>query len=119
MGMKALAVFGNHGGHPLGWLLHRDFKHVFVVVCAGDYWIKVDARTGVPDVAVVAGADYDLRQFYCEQGYHVVALEQSAGIRGPLVIANCVGLAKAVLGIEAPFVWSPRQLYRFLIRRQP
>jgi hypothetical protein len=36
--------------------------------------------------------------------------------RVPLMVTTCVGVVKAVLGIRAPWIITPLQLYRYLTR---
>lgn len=65
-------------------------------------------------IEVVAGSDYDLETFYRAQGYHVIATHRRGPIRWPLMLTNCVSMTKAVLGINAFWVRTPRQLYQYL-----
>ena len=113
--MRALVVFHDHGCHILDPLLKRGFRHVFVALQNGQYWIRVDGMAAVPVVEVVAGADYDLATFYRAEGYTVVEVKVGdKSARGPLVNANCVGLSKGFLGIRQPFIITPYGLYRHL-----
>lgn len=114
--MRALAVFHDHGCHVFDPLLKRGFRHVFVALQNSDYWIRVDAMSGVPEVQVLAAADYDLTGFYlATEGFTVLELETgSVPPLGPFVLANCVGCVKVLLGIRAPFAITPYQLYRRL-----
>lgn len=113
--MKALAVFHNHGSHILAPLLKRGFRHVFVVLQNGPYWIRIDAMSGVPMAEVVAAADYDLATFYRAEGFAVVELKVGqAPPLGPFVLANCLGLTKAILGIRKVSIMTPHGLYRHL-----
>lgn len=116
--MKALVVWHGHGNHPLDKLLKNGFKHCFVVVQAGDYWIQIDGRAGRPVVELLCYSSYDLETFYREQeGYTVVATEQSSQAPiWPFLTANCVGLVKGILCIGRPFLLTPWQLYRYLTR---
>lgn len=113
--MRALAVFHGHGEHVLCPLLKRDFKHVFVALQNGDYWIRVDGMSGVPVAEVVAAADYDLATFYREEGFTVseVGVDDKAP-RVPFASANCVGISKGFLGIRKPFIITPFGLYSYL-----
>jgi len=114
----ALVVFHGHGDHRLSWVLRPGFRHVFCAVNDGHYWIAVDGKMGVPEIAVVAGADYDLECFYRDQGFTVLAV--APGLeppRGPFAIANCVGMVKAALALSLPLVVTPHGLYRALTRR--
>lgn len=115
--MKAVVVFCA----GIGWrarLLRRGFGHCFVVLCDGHFWIIVDGQEGVPFVRVVAPAECDIAAFYRAEGCTVVETEQGAVPPvGPLAVANCTGLCKALLCIRAPWVLTPRQLYRRLTKR--
>lgn len=119
----ALVVFHDHGSHWLNPLLKKGFRHAFAVVCDGVHWIRVDAKTGVPDFEIVAPytgkngfTPNDLATFYVGQGFTVLNVKRGTGVYGPLVYANCVGLVKAALGINAFGVITPYALYRRLKR---
>lgn len=115
--MRAVVVF--HDGltdHPhwLAFLLRRGFRHTFCAILNGDYWITIDGKRGVPDVEVVAGADYDLADFYRLQGFTVVETrQQGRPLLAPVVANNCVGLVKATLCLRTAAL-TPYQLYRHL-----
>lgn len=112
--MKALVVFHGHGNHWASRFLKPDFRHVFVAFANDPYWIRVDGMSGIPVAEVVGGTSHDLAGFYRNQGFHVIETEQATGISGPFLIANCVGMTKAILGLNAPFCWTPYQLYKRL-----
>ena len=116
---RALAVFHSKGRVP-HWAdrwLADGYHHVFVAIEDGDHWIAVDARDGGPVVEAVAPAGYDLASFYRNDGLIVIEThKREMPPRWPFTVANCVGLAKALLGIQAPMVWTPYQLARFLER---
>lgn len=114
--MKALAVFHNHGAGLFQPVLKPGFRHVFVAIASGDYWITIDGKNGVPVAEVVAPSDYDLAAFYEDEGYTVVAVEQrTQPPRGPLAAANCVGMVKAALAVRS-WALTPYQLYKHLMR---
>ena len=116
--MKAIVAFHGHGEGFLSRFLKPGFRHVFVAVQSGDYWITLDGQAGVPDIKVVAASDYDLAVFYRGEGFTVVETEQRATVpRSPFAVANCVGMTKSVLCIRSGAV-TPWRLYRFL-RRTP
>ena len=117
--MKALAVFTDPEGARYQWLLRPGFRHVFAAINDGTYWTLFDARDARPVVQTIEGAGYDLRGYFEAKGYVVVETEQGPPLRTPLVIANCVGLVKAVLCIHAPLAQTPYQLYRHLLRKSP
>ncbi len=117
--MNAVVVFHNEGAHILDRFLKPDFHHCFVAITDDQCWISIDGRLGVPVIEAVAPADYDLATFYREQeGYTVAETTRgTASTRLPFINANCVGIVKIILGIRAPSVLTPWQLYKYL-RRQ-
>ena len=112
--MRALVVFHDHGCHVLSRFLKSGFRHVFAAVLAGDFWISIDSRAGVPVVEVIAPRGFDLAKFYRDQGFAVVETSQcTVPPRAPLLIANCVGCVKALLCIRARAI-TPYGLYKHL-----
>ena len=117
--MKALVVFHDNGLHILARWLKPGFKHVFVVLRDGDYWIVVDGRVGVPGVEVFAPGDYDLAAYYRAEGCTVIeTYQRQTVLRSPFAVANCVGLTKAVLCLRSAAL-TPWQLYKYLERTNP
>lgn len=113
--MNALAVFHGHGNHWLDPVLKPGFRHVMAAVREENYWVLIDPRAGTPAVTVVANADYDLARFYRDLGYSVVETKRrDTRPKIPWMLNNCVGAVKAVLGLRAPFVLTPHQLWRKL-----
>ena len=117
--MKALVVFFDPEGARFEWLLKPGFRHVFACINDGTYWTMFDACDARPVVQTIQSADYDLAGYFAAQGYTVVETEQGPPLRTPMIVANCVGLVKAVLCIRAPLAQTPHQLYRHLARRSP
>ena len=116
-GAAAIAVFHDHGGGALRPFLKPGFRHCFAAVAAGDYWIAVDGRRGLPAIAVVAAASFDLAGFYRRLGYTVAPMREAPRpARTPFAFATCVGAAKRVLGIRAPLALTPYQLWKRLAR---
>lgn len=117
--MIALAVFHGDSDHVLARFLKPGFRHVFVAVQNGNYWIMVDGCEGVPVVEVIAPSDFDMAEYFRAMGFTVVETEQRGKAPGaPLAVANCVGLAKAVLCLRAPFAITPYGLYKHLRKSQ-
>lgn len=114
--LKALVCFSGRSDHPLAWLLHKEFRHVFVAVQVEECWVRIDGADGRVRVEIAANAGYDLAALYRDHGFTVIETEQGPGWVGPFVPANCVGLVRSVLGLRAPFVFTPYQLYKRLSR---
>ena len=98
-------------------LLGRDgFRHCFVVLPSDDYWILLDGTAGLPRLMVIGGTDDNAAAYFKREGLTFVEISfQKRGLLvWPWMFHNCVGAVKAVLGIRAPWVWTPWQLYRHL-----
>ncbi len=116
--MDALAVFHDHGTGFLSRFLKPGFRHCFVVVRNGDYWVMIDGCEGKPLVQVVAPANFDLATHLRSQGQTVIETHQRDTVpRNPFAVANCVGLVKAMLCIRSTAI-TPYALYVHL-RRHP
>jgi hypothetical protein len=111
--------YGPQGGHGVrGWrrLLRPGFRHCFAAVEEGGYWILFDPQEGRPELRVLAGGDFDLAAFYRESGYDAVetAVREAAFVL-PVMAATCVAAVKRIIGLRAPLVVTPWQLYRRLV----
>lgn len=112
----ALVVFHDHGAFWFSKRLRWGFRHVFVVIRSNGYWVMLDGRDGVPVLQVVAGADYDLAGFYRREHGFTVLQVAAPRLRphSPLMLGTCVGAVKRMLGLRAPWVLTPYQLFRYL-----
>lgn len=113
--MKALVVFHDNSDHPLSWMLEPGFRHVSVVVDDGYCWVLIDPHKGVPVIQVLGLNAIDIAARYRDVGAAVVETEtRETKQQFPFALANCVGVVKAVIGLRAPMVWTPHQLYKRL-----
>lgn len=116
--MRAVIVFHGRGQGRCARFLAHGFRHCFVCVLdeARGIWIRLDGRAGIPDFRAEAAAGFDLAEFYRAAGFTVLELENHTPHppRTPLMLGTCVGAVKRVLGLRAPFVLTPRQLFRRL-----
>jgi hypothetical protein len=115
---SALVVFADHV--DCAWLtfLRPGFRHCFVVLRAGSLWLACEPlkdRIELDALALPPG--FDLAAFYAAQGHRVLEgrrpppRPRQAFAPAPL---TCVAVVKRLLGIRAPWVWTPRQLYAHL-----
>ena len=115
---RAIVVFKNTAGQRQHWLaplLKDGFRHCGVAVEAGDYWVFVDPNPDCIRFLVPALRNYDLAKYFRDQGFSTVELETAGGeVRVPLVVSNCVGVVKTVLGIREFSIITPYQLYKYL-----
>lgn len=116
--MRAILVFHGDGNGCFSCFLKPGFRHCFVCVHdVNNIWVRIDGQAGVPEIRTEAAACTDLAAHFRALGYSVVELNRVAPQRprGPLMLGTCVGAAKRVLGIRAPFVLTPWQLYCRLV----
>ena len=117
---RALVVFG--GRTDVKWLrwLRPGFRHCFVALDDGAAWLTVDPllhrlevrASGLPSSFDLASEYRRMDLAVLEMAPHPVPLR-----RAPLGLFTCVETVKRLLGIRAPWVITPWQLYRFIARR--
>lgn len=116
--MDGIVVFQQANSHPLSWMLHKSHRHVWCATRRGDIWVSYDWRCGLPDIRAEAGGSFDLGDHYTKEGYTVIPMPlPERPLMGPLILNNCVGHTKLMMGIRAPWVLTPRQLLRHLVRK--
>ncbi len=111
--MKTLIVFHGEGKHPLMWLLKKGFKHTFVCIDDGTFWISIERVRSGSEIKVVCGSDYDLAGFYRDHDFTVVERDYEGDKTFPMESTNCVGLTKTIAGVRN-FSFTPWQLYKRL-----
>lgn len=80
------------------------------------YWVRLDGMKGLPLLQVVGGDDL-AGHYRREHGFTVIERDIERQPRPMFfMFASCVGVVKAALGIRAPWVITPHQLYRYLRR---
>lgn len=104
----------------LRWL-RAGFRHCFVVVRSGGHWVACDPlchRTLLVVLPPVPRAD--LMRLYRRRGYHVLATTTMIPPRvvAPVRPFTCVEAVKRILGLRAPWVFTPWQLYCHLLRHR-
>ena len=114
----ALVVFVDHTECRWLRMLRAGFRHCFVVMRDGPVWFACDPLKNRIEISVLPVPDrFDLPGFYAARGHAVLLgaprrdlLRRGFGI-APL---TCVTVAKRLLGVRAPWVLTPWQLYRHL-----
>ena len=71
-------VFSNESRHPLRRLLRGGFRQCFLVVQQHNDspWVLVDSCAGLPYIAIIGVAGFDVEQFYQRQGMTTVTTWQ-------------------------------------------
>jgi hypothetical protein len=115
---QALAIFV--GRTDCRWLggLRAGFRHCFVALHDGGTWVTCDPlKDRIELRALPLPADFDLGSFYARRGHIVLRGLTRPGLpRGSVAVVplTCVTVAKRLLGVRAPWVLTPRQLWRHL-----
>ena len=103
-------------------LTDRFFRHCYVVQYQldVDHWVLLDWRTGICDVVVITHDEisYLLNQLKAAKGtivlYKAKLPDKDFMIRIPIMY--CVSAVLQVLGIRAGWTFTPKQLYKRLIK---
>lgn len=108
----------------IAWLrfLRPGFRHVFVALPAAGGWITLDPLSTRLEVEFhPLPDDTDLAAWFRTRGHRVLPAPLYAPLpaQWPLAPFTCVTVAKRVLGIRAPWVQTPWQLYRHLGGQPP
>lgn len=117
---RALVVFADDT--TLKWLrpLAPGFRHCFVAIAHENCWIVCNPLSHFTDLDVLdALPAAALAAWYRRHGFTVVETEAGVPrpVAAPLRPFTCVEAVKRALGLHAPWVFTPHQLYRHLVRR--
>lgn len=117
MTRRALLVFCHDT--EIAWLrwLRPGFRHVFAAVPAPGGWITVDPLSTLLEVEyhrLPPGTD--LAAWFRSRGHRVLEtiIHPPLPVQWPLAPLTCVSVVKRLLGVRAPLVITPWQLYRHL-----
>lgn len=106
-----------------GWLriLAKGFRHCFALVCVSGRWVVIDPMSHWTQVAALAettdGASAEAMARALEaHGFTAVACAVAEPERRghPPAPFTCVEVVKRILGLRAPGVLTPRQLFRVI-----
>ena len=99
-------------------ILKNGFHHCFVCLLGEENWLLVDGRSGIPRFKEICPSEIDVAGYYRNHGASVTeTFQRDTPPRTPFIANSCVGMVKAVLCIRAPLVWTPSQLYRYLLKQ--
>lgn len=111
---RAWVVFSGQSEWPWLKLLRPGFRHCFIVVNDGTRWMSLDPLLQHTEIKVHDVApDFDLPAWLATRGNKVVpaALDRSHKKPAPVMLFTCVEAVKRVMGLHAPLVFTPWQLY--------
>lgn len=113
--MTARAIVGFRNGRYLGSrLLRPHFRHAAAAVPDGDMWVVVDHQSDTTIAQCSPSAD----DFF--QGWPVVitclAVERNRSCLPLFRPQTCVEAVKRLLHVDDRLIFTPYQLYRYLMR---
>ena len=116
---EALVVFVDECGLKCLQRLRRGYRHCFVAVRSGSSWVICDPLSHRTDLTIIG--DFSARQLADWYRSHGLRVVQTRVLPAPLRPApmrpyTCVEAVKRVLGMHAPWILTPWQLYRRLYR---
>ncbi len=115
------AVVGFVDRSEISWLrwLKRGFRHCYVIVRTGDFWVLFDPLSHQTVIhAFAVDPRMDVVGWLKGHGHRVVVTHVRAAPRrvAPIRPHTCVEAVKRVLGIQAWWIVTPWHLNRYLAR---
>jgi len=116
-------VVFEHGDMPYWWAkyLHPGIRHCWALRWDGFNWIAINPKLGHTDVSVLPYYEpSDIKNIYidtdCSVIIHAKVWRESKRIRNPYPTAiSCVEQIKALLGIRSWSLFTPYQLFNYLL----
>ena len=100
--------------------LHPGIQHVYAIKksIGGHFWIVINPLNSYTDVNLYSVDEYPHAR--CIVGDEAVLLPVKSFVdlqkpRYTLCVFNCVEVVKSLLGIRKPWVFTPFQLYKYLV----
>jgi len=99
--------------------IDRGFSHCYAMKWDGYNWMMINPALGFTDIFILPSYDPDIRVALADEPYtdiiRVSAWRKINRWRTPWPVAfTCVEQIKAVLGISAWWIITPKQLYKHL-----
>jgi hypothetical protein len=117
---RVWVVFTDESRIPwLRWL-RPGFRHCFAILNDSEHWLALEPLASCLEVTVLPSpADFNLPEWLRGQGHRVVeaALQRKVFHTAPFAPLNCVEVVKRLLGIRAPWLLTPYQLYRHVLQK--
>ena len=116
------ALVGFSGEARVWWLkvLKPEFRHVSVAIEDGaGGFVFYNPMLSASEIVRVVGPEKIIREKMENTGFLVVPTKTREIPKKPLAIRpyNCVEGVKRALGINAPWVFTPWQLYKILVKK--
>ncbi len=116
-GTRATALVCFTGQTDIPWLklLHKNYRHCFAVIRLEDRWIAYNPLSHRTDIQIFPEMPTGhLRRHLEESGLRVIECTTRTDTRfrlAPIFPYSCVEAVKRVLGLDARWIKTPRQLH--------
>jgi len=113
-------VFSGQADLPWLKILKPGFRHCYAVMNDGQRWIVFDPLSHCTEVSVPElPAYFDLPLWLEDRGLKVIkAPVQRIQKQAPWMPFSCVEAVKRLIGLHSFFIFTPWQLYKFLLRHE-
>lgn len=120
-GYRPAFAYVAFGGQPTHWwtrFLKKGFYHCVLILGNGHEWCVIDPLIHFTDFIIVK--TLHIEAFFSEKGYQLVRTTPAipSKIKFYLRPYTCVETVKRFLGISAPNLWTPYQLFCHLIQKK-
>ncbi len=117
---RAMVAFGGHAEYKALRFLRPGFRHCFAVIESQGKWVLYNPLSIGTQLDVWPGdCEETLRLWLETHGYKVIMVQVRSLELEPLPwsIFSCVEAVKRVLGVRAPWIMTPWQLYKSLVKK--
>ena len=119
---RVIVVFEDRDDSALLRLLDRGFRHCFCVIGSGRAWTICDPlKTRIEIVQVHGLSEPEIAHHYHSTGRAVLVGDAPAHRPNRpyrLRPVSCVEIVKRMVHLDAPYVFTPAQLYRALVEQK-
>lgn len=114
----AYVAFGGNVTHWWTRFLKKGFYHCLLILGNGYDWYIIDPVMHFTDFIIVK--TNCIEEIFHQKGYKTIKTEAviPTHVKFFLRPYTCVETVKHFLGIQAPFIWTPYQLFCFLSQKR-
>ena len=114
----AYVAFGGNATHWWTKFLKKGFYHCLLILGNGSNWHIIDPVMHFTDFIIVQ--TNRIEEIFQEKGYKIIKTKPQvpSKVKFSLRPYTCVETVKRFLGIQAPLIWTPYQLFGFLLNKR-
>ena len=114
----AYVAFGGRATHWWTKFLKKGFYHCLLIMGNGFEWILIDPVWNYTDLIFIRNRH--LLSIIKEKGYRLLRTTPHLALaeKGHFRPLTCVEIVKRFLGISEPKIWTPYQLFQFILSKK-